>query len=69
MKITIGDNSYFIVHNGDWSGEAEIVQIDPKSHDVILRHKLPGELLIAIGKKVALEKIRSDIISFVEEYE
>jgi hypothetical protein len=69
-SFTIEGVEYAIIHNGDWSGEATIVELrKPVSHEELLRASagpdrgrvvqrevvLPGRLLQAIGRLATLQ--------------
>lgn len=63
----IGEYDVAVHKNGDWSGEAIVTWRD-RSKREINKVKIPAMLLVAIGIKEADEKLRSDLINFVEQY-
>ncbi len=63
LTKTIGGVEYHVHHNGDWSGAAEIVVVEPHRPRVTI--ELPGELLRACGREGAFR----DVIAAVEQME
>lgn len=62
---------FAVIHNGDWSGDVELLEIDPSKPEtdkkyVIRRWKdIPGGLLVQIGRKGAFD----DVIRTIEQME
>lgn len=55
-----------VLHNGDWSGEAEVVWTDGGEDR---RAAVPAKLLVRIGMKVAVDFVRSEMIGTLEQME
>jgi hypothetical protein len=47
---------YTVIHNVDWSGDATIVHQKRDAHDDVVT-EVPGKLIRAIGRKIALEEV------------
>jgi hypothetical protein len=58
-KLEIAEANARVFHNSDWSGDARVL-LDvggPDQREV----RIPGNVLIAIGRAAAEEKIKRDI--------
>jgi hypothetical protein len=58
-KFRIKGTEYTVIHNGDWSGNAEIrweqpIHGEPSRHVAV---SIPGELLIAVGRQATLQEV------------
>lgn len=81
-RFTIDDEHIIVHHNTDWSGDAIVMwgRIETPRHlvgderypfpDSLVTYahevKLPGALLLALGREAALNSIRSKLISVLE---
>ncbi len=58
------DGTAYINHNSDWSGEAIVSWMDNGGeHEV----RLPAWILVAGGKKAAIEFVRNAVVEALEE--
>ena len=57
-RFAVGDDTYTIVHNGDWSGDAYVYDNSQKGlrcpEAIVV---LPGELFMAVGRQIALAEV------------
>ncbi len=59
-----------ISHNSDWSGLADVRWSGGKgSHGLTGQAKIPGGLLVELGKEAALSSLGDDLIEFIEQWE
>lgn len=56
----LGDNAY-VIHNGDWSGYAEIRYRSETGHDCAIT--IPGSVLLRLAKAVT----QSEVSALIEE--
>ena len=63
-KFKIQGKEVFVIHHGDWSGDASVHFTDEegKAQEVTL----PGLFLLQLGKNAAVEALKAKIMSVVE---
>lgn len=64
MTIKLGDTTYYIHHNGDWSGEAKVRNNKDGSEILI-----PAELFIKASREAAFQYVRGQVLGAVEVIE
>lgn len=56
-RFRIAAKEYIVIHNGDWSGEAEIHCEGMYQGGTMLLAKLPGRLLRSIGRRATIDEL------------
>jgi hypothetical protein len=66
-KFIVDGQKYVVVHNGDWSGMAEILYEVMDGDVAVTRHdRLPGKLLRLIGRQAAINEMISKLEDLME---
>lgn len=55
-----------VIHNGDWSGDAKVTWTEG---GVDRSARIPGRLLTALSRSVAVDFVRSEVIGILEQLE
>jgi hypothetical protein len=72
FKLSDYKGDITVVHNGDWSGDAEILYQEKGVKGILpdgekQSVKVPGRLLVELSRKVAVEAVKNHLISVLEQ--
>jgi hypothetical protein len=64
FKVPDIEDPVTVVHNSGWDGTATVVwkDRDGRKHRV----QIPAGLLVQVGKQAAFDKVRGEVVSFLE---